>query len=747
MIRKPYKTNKNISRLFYILMMIIFVWFIGIQILGPDEQFFDQSGHSIIYNGTFTWKKSDGTKQNISVPGRYKVPAKQTMIITTTLPDDYNENVIAIRSSLQDVRFYIDGKLRKEYNAKSLHRFGKNSASRYIFCNTSSADAGKELCLELTTYTSNYSGVVNTIYCGDQMQIWSYIFNHNFSGTVIGSFIFFASIVTILFSIALGIVYKTKFNMEYLGWCMLMGSVWMIGESKMRQILVPNASGLATSCFIMLMLCPLPISLYVNNLQKGKYKKIFQPICFIALLNFIICTILHLTGVADYIETMPAAHAILIITFLAVILTFWIRYWNHRSRSDCLLFFGLLITMLSVIFEAISVYYKVSVSGVFVGIAILILLFINVIYTIHIIRDIIKRQQQEELDKRKKNIEEMSLQLMQMLSTTIEAKDEYTKGHSHRVAEYSVLIARELGWNEKELSNLKNAAHLHDIGKIAIPDTILNKPSKLSEEEFSIKKHTIIGANILKNISLIDHVQEIVRNHHERYDGNGYPDGLKGKEIPLHARIVTVADSYDAMSSQRIYRNQLPPEKIIQELENNKGTQFDPEITDIFLKLLREDRIHVKEDHLSITENTQIPEAEIEMSQFISDIMSTIRTQKAKENLDFLTGLPSRNKGEQAIAQLMKHHSGCLVCRLGGDEFLLFMPDADQNSITDVITAIFKKFNTRKEQDPELHAASISAGLYMCNIGDSFDECYTKADKALYFVKQNGKSDFSFHEK
>ena len=785
LIRKPYKTNKNISRLFYILMMIIFVWFIGIQILGPDEQFFDQSGHSIIYNGIFTWKKSDGTKQNISVPGRYKVPAKQTMIITTTLPDDYNENVIAIRSSLQDVRFYIDGKLRKEYNAKTLHRFGKNSASRYIFCNTSSADAGKELRLELTTYTSNYSGIVNTIYCGDQMQIWSYIFNHNFSVTVIESFIFFASIVTILFSIALGIVYKTKFNMEYLGWCMLMGSVWMIGESKMRQLLVPNASGLATSCFIMLMLCPLPISLYVNNLQKGKYKKIFQSICFIALLNFIICTILHLTGVADYIETMPAAHAILIITFLAVILTFWIRYWNHRSRSDCLLFFGLLITMLSVIFEAISVYYKVSVSGVFVGIAILILLFMNVIYTIHIIRDIIKHQQQEELDKRKKNIEEMSLQLMQMLSTTIEAKDEYTKGHSHRVAEYSVLIARELGWNEKELSNLKNAAHLHDIGKIAIPDTILNKPSKLSEEEFSIiKEHTIIGANILKNISLIDHVQEIVRNHHERYDGNGYPDGLKGKEIPLHARIVAVADSYDAMSSQRIYRNQLPPEKIIQELENNKGTQFDPEITDIFLKLLREDRIHVKEDHLSITENTQIPEAEIEMSQFISDIMSTIRTQKAKENLDFLTGLPSRNKGEQAIAQLMKHHSGCLVfmdmdnlktindiyghkagdrvlkllgnllleysseclvCRLGGDEFLLFMPNADQNSITEVITAIFKKFNTRKEQDPELHAASISARLYMCNIGDSFDECYTKADKALYFVKQNGKSDFSFY--
>ena len=107
--------------------------------------------------------------------------------------------------------------------------------------------------------------------------------------------------------------------------------------------------------------------LICQYLQKGKYKKdLSTDLFYLLYLIFIICTILHLTGVADYIETMPAAHAILIITFLAVILTFWIRYWNHRSRSDCLLFFGLLITMLSVIFEAISVYYKVSVSGVFV---------------------------------------------------------------------------------------------------------------------------------------------------------------------------------------------------------------------------------------------------------------------------------------------------------------------------------------------------------------------------------------------
>lgn len=767
-------------------MTVMIVWFLGMQILGPNEHVFDQSGHSIIYHGTFTWTKSNGNTQIISVPGRYKVPAKQTMIISTTLPTDYDENMIAMRSSLQDIRFYIDGKLRKEYNARNMHKFGKNSASRYVFCKTSAADAGKELRLELTTNTNNYSGVVNPIYCGDQMQIWSYIFSQNSCETVIGLSILFTSIVTILFSIALGIVYKTKFDMEYLGWCMLMGSIWMIGESKVRQLLVPNASGLSVSCFVMLMLCPIPIALYVNSIQQGKYKKIFHCICCISFFNFVICTVLHLAGIADYIETMPMAHVILFLTFLTVILTFLIGYWNHKDPSDRLLFFGLLVTMCAVIFEAISVYFTVSISGVFIGIGILILLFINIIRTIHIIRDIIKQQQREELDKRKKHMEEMSLQLMQMLSTTIEAKDEYTRGHSHRVAEYSVLIARELGWNEKDLEDLKNAAYLHDIGKIGIPDTILNKPTKLTDEEFSIiKEHTTIGANILKNISLIDHVQEIVRNHHERYDGHGYPDGLKGEEIPIRARIVAVADSYDAMSSQRIYRNQLPLEKIIRELEHNKGTQFDPRIADIFLRLLSEDRVHVKEDYLSMAENDQIPEAEIEMSKFISDIMSTIRTQKNKENIDFLTGLPTRNKGEQVVAQIMQRHSGCLafmdmdnlktindiyghkagdrvlkllgsllleysseciVCRLGGDEFLLFMPDANRNDITELMTDIFEKFKTRKNHDKELHAASISAGLYMCNVGDSFEDCYTKADKALYYVKQNGKSDFSFYQ-
>lgn len=124
-----------------------------------------------------------------------------------------------------------------------------------------------------------------------------------------------------------------------------------------------------------------------------------------------------------------------------------------------------------------------------------------------------------------------------------------------RVAQYAALIAEELGWTPEEILNLKRATHLHDIGKIGIPDPFLNKPAQLTDDEYNlIKKHTVIGAEILKDITLIPHAAEIARSHHERYDGKGYPDGLAGTEIPIHARIVAVADCYDAMNSRRIYR-------------------------------------------------------------------------------------------------------------------------------------------------------------------------------------------------
>ena len=174
----------------------------------------------------------------------------------------------------------------------------------------------------------------------------------------------------------------------------------------------------------------------------------------------------------------------------------------------------------------------------------------------------------------------------------IDAKDPYTNGHSKRVAIYTRLIAKEMGFEGEDLERIYYIALLHDCGKIGVPDSILRKPGKLTDEEFEIiKSHTVRGGEILSRFKSLENVSEGARYHHERYDGRGYPEGLSGHEIPLIARMICVADSYDAMNTNRVYRKRLSQEHIISEIETNKGRQFDPEIADVMLELLRDGRI------------------------------------------------------------------------------------------------------------------------------------------------------------
>ena len=176
--------------------------------------------------------------------------------------------------------------------------------------------------------------------------------------------------------------------------------------------------------------------------------------------------------------------------------------------------------------------------------------------------------------------------MVQTLAKTIDAKDKYTNGHSFRVSEYSVKLARRLGWADEEINLIERESLLHDIGKIGVPDAVLNKPGRLNDEEFNtIKNHTGIGKTILEGIDGMQSVADIAAYHHERFDGSGYPEGLKGTEIPAHARIISIADAFDAMSSDRVYRKGMEKDAIRRELVNGSGKQFDPEYLSVFLKL------------------------------------------------------------------------------------------------------------------------------------------------------------------
>ena len=188
--------------------------------------------------------------------------------------------------------------------------------------------------------------------------------------------------------------------------------------------------------------------------------------------------------------------------------------------------------------------------------------------------------------ERADRLEQMGEETVHMLAVAIDAKDRYTNGHSFRVSAYAVALAQRLGWPADEVKALQREAMLHDIGKIGIPDEVLNKPGRLTAEEFDvIKSHTTIGGKILERSAGMRGAADVARSHHERYDGSGYPAGRAGEAIPLHARVVSVADAYDAMRSDRIYRKGLAPDVIRAELLRGRGTQFDPALLDTFVSL------------------------------------------------------------------------------------------------------------------------------------------------------------------
>ncbi|MFC2166322.1 HD-GYP domain-containing protein, partial [Acidobacteriota bacterium] len=178
------------------------------------------------------------------------------------------------------------------------------------------------------------------------------------------------------------------------------------------------------------------------------------------------------------------------------------------------------------------------------------------------------------------------LNTIKSLVSAIDAKDQYTRHHSTRVTEYSLKIAKSMDFSEKEMEDLELAGYLHDIGKIAVPESILNKPGPLTDEEFAlIKEHPVRGENILKPMVEFSEISRIVRAHHEHYNGKGYPDGIKGLGIPLGARIMGVADAYDSITSERPYRKSASHRTAVKEITRCSGTQFDPNVVQHFLEI------------------------------------------------------------------------------------------------------------------------------------------------------------------
>jgi putative two-component system response regulator len=214
-------------------------------------------------------------------------------------------------------------------------------------------------------------------------------------------------------------------------------------------------------------------------------------------------------------------------------------------------------------------------------------LVLRVKHAVELIR--LQRNLEGMVEEKTRENENLFLHVVESLADAIDAKDNYTKGHSGRVATYSKEIAKRYGYDEKQQEMIFMMGLLHDVGKIGVPDEVINKPGRLTDQEFAlIKKHPDIGGKILGNIREMPGLAAGAKWHHERYDGTGYPEGLSGEAIPEEARIIAVADAYDAMTSNRSYRGALPQDIVREEIVKGKGSQFDPIFADILLDMIDE---------------------------------------------------------------------------------------------------------------------------------------------------------------
>ncbi len=383
--------------------------------------------------------------------------------------------------------------------------------------------------------------------------------------------------------------------------------------------------------------------------------------------------------------------------------------------------------------------------------------------------------------KFREDMQQMTIATIRTIANTIDAKDEYTQGHSRRVSDYSGSIAKELGYSESEIADIKFIALLHDIGKIGVPDSVLNKPGKLTDDEYQLmKNHTVIGADILKDIGMIPEIDVGAKYHHERYDGKGYPEGLEGEEIPMIARIIAVADAYDAMTSTRIYRNRLDPAIVVEEIEKGIGTQFDPQAGTAMLNLLREGRL-IQEEHY------EEPKEVREATELLSRVMEKQEEQLANNYMhDELTGAYNRNYGLKLLQEATRQGQGTMfifdidqfhvvnetegymvgdiylqtvakligsfrekgiVARFGADEFVAVFPRVlTPEHATRMAEKFREKLNTKKNEQVALGKLNVSIGISMIDHEkEEFNVVYERADKALYVAKHQSEDGYYIH--
>lgn len=577
--------NNIIAIIAILLLSFFFTYLIVGQIIFPSDR--NPKNLSAEQLNDFLLEDSENIEIPYNIDGYSK--GEEVKIFTTlkNYSDDYN--MLMIWSNGQSVEVKVEGETIYNFNIDECKGVGIDAPYLYLFAQLPYNCSGKQLEIIYTSKLDGDAGAIGEVYIGEKASlIINKVKDYQFE-VILAIFVFLLGLISLVVSLALYIVTKLDVSIFYLGLSVIIISFWILANCQIRQFIFPNVSIIRDCAFLILPLMPLSFGLYLDRIQKRRYHKMYFVIEIVSIIDFVVlavCDFLHIAALSEmYIGSMILIAAIIISFIIGLI----IDIVNNKFKQYKLAAIGLFIFGIAAIIQlSLYVFLKQLVgTGVITAIGLILLVVFSLFNSVKIIGRI-----DDEKEDAVEKVELMSKDALQALAKTVDAKDRYTAGHSQRVAEYSCLIAKELGWNKKQIEELRFQGLMHDIGKIAIPDTVLNKPGKLSDIEFHIiQSHAAAGGDILKNVTALPGVDVAARNHHERYDGVGYPDRLRGNEIPINARIIGIADAYDAMNSDRVYRKALPFDVIRKEILNGKGTQFDPYLVDVFIKMLDDGKV------------------------------------------------------------------------------------------------------------------------------------------------------------
>ncbi|MBE5933032.1 MAG: response regulator [Lachnospiraceae bacterium] len=508
------RTIQCLSGIFLAVAILYFV----IGELSSEKEVYFKVGGSVPFNDDWEMVTPEGLRVPITVPGANDVKSGDVLRIEKKLPNDMDNVWLCIRSTQQDITISVDGQVRKFYSTKGTRNFGKNSVSVYVFAELYAEDAGKILSIDIVSY-SPYSGYVNNMVIGDREQIWTGLVKKYLPVTILAMFMLVLSVMLVFYCVIVHVIYKKNMDIAYLGLALLVASVWIIAESKLRQIFLPNSTIASDVGFFMIMLLPFPFVSYINKIQKNRYEKGYMLVCFCAVINFVISTLLQFADIKDFSETMTVSHVIIVafIVMLFVNVIIDIKKKHILEYKEVALGFAGL--MLAGIVEIYQVYDEAAVNnGIALCIGLVFLFFMAVIQTG---RDLLQLEKDKQIavaasESRTMFLANMSHEIRTPINTIVGMNE---------------MILRENQNNDtKEYAkNIDNASKL----LMGLIDDILDF-SKLDAGKLEICENPYTVAAMLKDVFLGASVRMEDKELEVKIDvDEKLPSVLRGDEIRI----------------------------------------------------------------------------------------------------------------------------------------------------------------------------------------------------------------------